>query len=63
MFVGYFIFEENGVQRLGFFRKEDGHEYYLVHLFHVAGKMTEPNAAGFVHNKPQLRFVTELFWT
>jgi hypothetical protein len=24
-------------------------------------KLSEPNLAGFVHNKPQLRFVTELF--
>jgi hypothetical protein len=34
MFVGYFMYVDNGVTRLGYFRKEMGHEYYLVHLFH-----------------------------
>ena len=53
--------QENDEERLGFFRKEVGHEYFLVHLFHPVEKVTEANAAGFVHNKPQLRFVTELF--
>jgi len=33
----------------------------LVHLFHPVEKVSEPNAAGFAHNKPQLRFVPELF--
>jgi len=61
MFVGYFMYLENDEKRLGYFRKEPGHEYYLVHLFHEAEKVSEPNAAGFVHHKPQLRFVTELF--
>ncbi len=61
MFVGYFMYQENDEQRLGYFRKEVGHEYYLVHLFHAVEKVTEINAAGFAHNKPQLRFVTELF--
>ena len=61
MFVGYFLYRENDEERLGYFRKEVGHEYYLVHLFHAVEKVTEANAAGFAHNKPQLRFVTELF--
>jgi len=61
MFVGYFLYQENDEERLGYFRKEVGHEYYLVHLFHQVEKVTEANAAGFAHNKPQLRFVTELF--
>jgi hypothetical protein len=61
MFVGYFMYQENDEQRLGYFRREVGHEYYLVHLFHAVEKVTEINAAGFAHNKPQLRFVTELF--
>jgi len=63
MFVGDFMYQENDELRLGYFRKEVGHEYYLVHLFHEAEKLTEANPAGFAHNKPQLRFVTELFWT
>ena len=61
MFVGYFMYQENGEERLGFFRKEIGHEYYLVHLFHETEKLMKANPAGFAHNKPQLRFVTELF--
>ena len=61
MFVGYFMYQDKGDNRHGFFRKEIGHEYYLVHLFHEIEKLTEANPAGFVHNKPQLRFVTELF--
>ena len=55
------MYQENDEQRLGYFRKEPGHEYYLVHRFHEAEKVTLPNATGFVHNKPQLRFVTEPF--
>ena len=55
------MYQENDEERLGYFRKEVGHEYYLVHLFHPVEKVTEANAAGFAHNKPQLRFVTELF--
>ncbi len=61
MFVGYFSYEENGEDRIGYFRKEVGHEYYLVHLFHPVEKVSEPNLAGFAHNKPQLRFVPEVF--
>ena len=55
------MYQENGEDRLGYFRKEIGHEYYLVHLFHEIEKMTDANAAGLFHSKPQLRFVTELF--
>jgi hypothetical protein len=55
------MYQESGHVRLGYFRKEIGHEYYLVHLFHEVEKLNEPNLAGFVHSKPQLRFVTELF--
>jgi hypothetical protein len=61
MFVGYFSYQENDEEKLGYFRREPGHEYYLVHLFHPVEKVSEPNAAGFAHNKPQLRFVPELF--
>ena len=49
MVVGYFLYQENDEERLGFFRKEVGHEYCLVHLFHPVEKVTEANAAGFVH--------------
>ena len=61
MFVGYFSYEENGEDKIGYFMKEVGHEYYLVHLFHPVEKVSEPNLAGFAHNKPQLRFVPEVF--
>jgi len=46
MFVGYFMYQEDGEERLGFFRKEIGHEYYLVHLFHEIQRVlytTNPN--------------------
>ena len=46
MFVGYFMYIENDKD----FRKEPGHEYYLVQLFHEAENFSEPNAAGFVRN-------------
>ena len=55
------MFQENGADLLGYFKKVVEHEYYLVHLFHPVEKVAETNAAGFAHNKPQLRFVTELF--
>jgi hypothetical protein len=61
MFVGYFSYRDNDEDRLGYFRKEVGHEYFLVDLFHPVEKVFEPNAAGVSHNKPQLRFVSELF--
>ena len=61
MFVGYFSYKEKDEDRLGYFRKEVGHEFYLVNLFHPVEKASEPNAAGVSHNKPQLRFVSELF--
>ena len=47
MFVGYFMYQENGEERLGFFRKEIGHEYYLVHLFHETEKLMEA-VAGYL---------------
>ncbi len=49
MFVGYCLHQENDEERLGYFRKEVGHEYYLVHLFHPIEKVTEANAAGYAH--------------
>ena len=42
------MYRENDEERLGYFRKEPGHKYYLVHLFHEAEKVSEPNAGSWV---------------
>jgi len=52
MFVGYFSYQENDEEKLGYFRREAGHEYYLVHLFHPVEKVSEPNPLGLHTTNP-----------